>query len=76
MKVLGILAVSAVILFFEARALRRKRERKVLLTFSIMMVAATALAVGQALYVPYPNPMDWVSFVFTPVGEALHRILS
>lgn len=74
--VAGIVAIAALIVYIEAPPLWRNRERKSLILFSIMMVAATALAIGQALDVTYPNPLDGLAVIFKPVGAWLHNTLN
>lgn len=68
----GCLAIG----WLQGKALWLKRKRKEFFVFSAMMAAAAVLAVMQAAQVTLPNPLDWLSAIFKPVGLAINSVFT
>ncbi|MBX9975153.1 hypothetical protein [Cytobacillus firmus] len=70
--VTGILIVVAIIIAIDARPLWRKKQKKELWTFSILMVFGTSLCIIYALGVNLPNPLDWLTAFFKPLSDMMN----
>ena len=63
-SIVAIIALSAVLFFYDFPRLRREGQRGELWTFSLLLVFGAGLAIAQTLNVPLPNPMEWIMTVF------------
>ncbi|MEF3310133.1 hypothetical protein PV433_14650 [Paenibacillus sp. GYB004] len=76
MIVASIIASTVLIALLEAPALWRKQSWKELWTVCVLLLAGTLLSVAQALHMPIPNPVGWITVIFKPVSEVVTRLLS
>ncbi|MCY9661246.1 hypothetical protein P5G65_01200 [Paenibacillus chondroitinus] len=70
-----LLAVAAIVLI-EVPRMRRKRLKKELWSFSVLLVLGTALCVSKALGSHLRSPLAYISYVFKPMGELLLKMIS
>ncbi|BFT75741.1 hypothetical protein [Paenibacillus sp. P36] len=70
-----LLAVAAIVLI-EVPRMRRKRLKKELWSFSVLLVLGTALCVAKALGAHLRSPLVYISYVFKPMGELLQKMMS
>lgn len=73
---LGILLVSSLIWLTEGPTLFKKNNKKDSMTFSVLLVFGVGLSVAHVLFKPLPNPMDFISFVYKPLSDAVWAWLS
>ena len=74
-KSIGILLVSAAILWIEVPPLLEKKYKKELLVFSILLVIGVGLSITLALEKPIPNPFDLLTFIFKPLNDVISLLL-
>ena len=75
MAVAGILVISAVIIAFDVPHLLRKKLKKELWIFSILLLVGTVLSIAQALGMRLPNPLDWLTVLFKPFASMMENLL-
>ncbi|PLR80695.1 hypothetical protein CVD25_21730 [Bacillus canaveralius] len=72
----GILAVAVIIVIKEVPYLLRKRLKKELLVFSILLLFGTGLSIAQGLHKDIPNPMDRIAFVYKRFSDFIFSFLT
>ncbi|MFB5284506.1 hypothetical protein [Peribacillus sp. Hz7] len=75
MAVAGILLIVAVIIAIDVPPLLRKKLKKELWIFSILLLFGTALSIAQALNIKIPNPIDWITAIYKPLSDMLEKLL-
>lgn len=50
-------------------------HKKDLWVFSLLLIMGTALGIALALKLKIPNPLDWIAFVFQPLGHWLQSLM-
>jgi intracellular septation protein A len=73
--VAGILVIVAGIIAIDVPYLLRKKLKKELWIFSIILLFGTALSVAQALNIKVPNPLDWVTAIYKPLSDMIEKVL-
>jgi len=71
----GIVAVTAAIAMIEAPSLWRKKWKKELFVFAVLLAAGSALSIALSLHVEIPNLLDLITFVYKPLSKALSSLL-
>lgn len=74
MAVVGILIISSVIVAIDVPPLVRKKRKKELWIFSILLVIGTGLSIALAMDIQIPNPLDFISWIFKPFSELIEKI--
>ncbi len=69
--VFGIVAIAIVIAFLEVPSLLKRRLRKELWVFSILLLLGTGISIAEGAQVKLPNPMDALAFVYKPLIDVL-----
>ncbi|MFJ7737464.1 hypothetical protein ACIQ2D_14215 [Lysinibacillus sp. NPDC097287] len=72
---LGILTVTALIIYFEKPKLLKSGERKTIWMFLILLIIGAALNIGVALNLNIPNPLDLITSIFNPFADLLKTLL-
>ncbi|SDI02360.1 hypothetical protein [Alteribacillus bidgolensis] len=67
----GILIVVAIIAAIEVPGLRKKKQKKELLMFSILLLIGAALSLTQSLVDQLPTPLAWIEAIFKPIHDVL-----
>ncbi|MDQ0883540.1 hypothetical protein [Peribacillus sp. V2I11] len=73
--VAGILVIVAVIIVIDVPPLVRKKLKKELWIFSILLLFGTALSIAQALNIKIPNPLDWITAIYKPLSDMIETLL-
>ncbi|MET3292762.1 UNVERIFIED_CONTAM: putative membrane protein YczE [Brevibacillus sp. OAP136] len=73
-SVLGILIVILIICLLEVPSLLKKKQRRELLAFSVLLLVGTGLNIALALHIELPNPMDWIIAVYKPVSDMVDSL--
>lgn len=63
----GILAAAVVIAIIEIPALRKKKLKKELGVFVLLLLFGTVLSIAQGLQANIPNPMDALHMIYQPL---------
>ncbi|WP_394236214.1 hypothetical protein [Niallia oryzisoli] len=71
----GILSVTMFILLFEMPRLVSERLVKESIIFSVLLLMGVTLSVFQVYRVSIPNPIYWISMVFTPISNWIDHYL-
>ena len=72
--VLGILIITACIIFFELPSLK-KEDAKTIWTFSLLLTIGVALNIGISLKVIHFSPLDVIMYIFHPISDFLKATL-
>ena len=75
LAVAGILVIVAVIIAIDVPSLLRKKLKKELWIFSILLLFGTALSIAQALNIKIPNPLDWITAIYKPLSDMIEKLL-
>ncbi|MFB7637976.1 hypothetical protein [Peribacillus butanolivorans] len=75
LAVAGILVIVAIIIAIDAPSLLRKKLKKELWIFSILLLFGTALSIAQALNIKIPNPLDWITAIYKPLSDMIEKVL-
>ncbi|NHN30669.1 hypothetical protein [Paenibacillus agricola] len=73
--ILGVLSATGLMIWVEVPGLWKKQQFKELLIFSVLLIMGTSLGIAQAAKIEIASPLDWISYVFEPVGEWILRML-
>lgn len=72
---IGILMVSALIIIIDVPSLLKKKFKKELWVFSIILLFGTGLSIAESLQVDIPNPLDGIAVVYKPFSDFLFDLL-
>ncbi len=75
LAITGIVAVVAFIVFLEVPALRKKRQIRELWIFSLLLIMGTGISIALSLHIAIPNPIDWINYIYSPVGRFIENAL-
>ncbi|MFJ5769829.1 hypothetical protein [Psychrobacillus sp. NPDC093180] len=73
LKSFGILLVAAVIVYLEVPSLVKKKQKKELIVFSVLLAIGVGLGVLHSFGKPIPNPTQLLTFIFKPLHHLLSR---
>ncbi|MCR8854033.1 hypothetical protein [Lysinibacillus fusiformis] len=65
----AVFIISAIIALLFIPKLKKQKETKTILVFSILLLIGTALNMGIALKINIPSPLDFITFIFTPIKD-------
>ena len=74
LKSLGILLIATVILWFEVPPLLKKKQKKELLVFSIILAVGIVLSMSLAFGKTIPNPLEFLTVILKPIVDVLARL--
>lgn len=75
MAAVGILLIMGLIAMLEIPSMLRKKWKRELWTFIILMILATGLAVAQTLKIKLPNPLDFIALIYKPISDWMLQLL-
>ncbi len=73
--VIGIFVIVAVIVAIDVPPLLRKKCKKELGIFSVLLLFGTALSIAQALNIKFANPLDWITTIYKPLSDIIEKLL-
>lgn len=73
---LGVLFIASLIWFTDGPTRTKSQNNKDSMAFSILLVLGVGLSIAHILFKPLPNPMDFISFVYKPLSDAVWAWLS
>ncbi|WP_438347375.1 hypothetical protein ACP8HI_16945 [Paenibacillus sp. FA6] len=69
LSITGILIIVTAIIAIEVPSLRRRKLKKELWAFSLLLLFGTVLGIAQALHIKIANPLDWVIAIYKPISD-------
>ncbi|MNO12334.1 hypothetical protein D3C76_19410 [compost metagenome] len=72
--ILGIMLSAAAIIFLEVPYMLRKRLKKELWVFSVLLLLGVGISSAKALQWAIPTPLDWITAVYKPFTDFLTYI--
>ncbi|MDQ1003413.1 hypothetical protein QFZ28_003813 [Neobacillus niacini] len=73
--IIGILLTGAIITFFEIPPLVKKKWRREMIVYFLLLSAGMTLAILLCKDVSIPTPLDWIAKIFSPVTSFFERNL-
>ncbi|RBW67331.1 hypothetical protein [Bacillus taeanensis] len=73
--IIGILAAGIMISAIEIPPLLKQKQKKELITFSILLLFAISLSIAESLRLPIPNPLDWITTIYQPISDFTYSLL-
>ncbi|MFD2442840.1 hypothetical protein ACFSO7_02370 [Bacillus sp. CGMCC 1.16607] len=73
--VAGILVIVAIIIAIDVPPLLRKKLKKELWIFSILLLIGIVLSVAQVLEMKIPNPLEWIIAIYQPLSNMIDQLL-
>lgn len=73
--IIAIVLVTVAIAAIEVPGLRRKKRTKELWVFTILLLLGAGLTIADSLQMPLPNPLNWITYVYRPLGELIYKPL-
>ncbi|MFD4931328.1 hypothetical protein ACFWMS_20820 [Peribacillus butanolivorans] len=70
-----ILVIVAIIIAIDVPSLLRKKLKKELWIFSVLLLFGTALSIAQALNIKIPNPLDGITAIYKPLSDMIEKLL-
>ena len=75
LAIVGILVVVIIIIAIDIPPLLRRKLKKEIWVFSLLLLFGTVLGITQALNIQIPNPMDLLITVYKPVSNMMEAWL-
>ncbi|MGE7926633.1 hypothetical protein [Lysinibacillus xylanilyticus] len=66
-----ILIISVVIAFVFIPKLKKNKETKTIVIFSIFLLIGAALNIAVSLRVKIPSPLDLITYIFSPIKDLI-----
>lgn len=73
--VIGIMVVAIIIIAIEIPDLRKRKLKKEIWIFSILLSIGVGLCIAQSLKFHIPNPVEGITFVFKPMSDFIRSYL-
>lgn len=73
LKSIGILIIAAIIVYIEVPSLLKKKYKKELIVFSIILTIGVGMSIAHSFGKSIPNPIDFLTFIFMPLHDAITR---
>lgn len=67
--------IAVVIVIIEVPSLLKKKLKKELWVFSILLIFGLGLSIAQSLNMDLPNPIDLIAFLYKPFSEFIYGFL-
>ncbi len=66
-----VILVSLMIAYLMIPPLLKKGEKKTIFAFSILLFIGAILNIAIGLKINIPSPLDFITFIFTPIRKML-----
>lgn len=66
-----VILVSLMIAYIMIPTLLKKGEKKTIFAFSILLFIGAILNIAIGLKINIPSPLDFITFIFTPIRKML-----
>ncbi|RKN85344.1 hypothetical protein [Paenibacillus ginsengarvi] len=74
LAVLGILGASVGIMIIDMPSLWKKKMKKELFVFIVLLVLGMGLCISNALHIHIPNPLEGATTLFKPLSDIVLRL--
>jgi hypothetical protein len=74
--IVGVFLVAILIIILEVPLLWKKRKKKELWVFSLLLLFGVGLSIAEGFDLDIPNPFDWIAFIFKPLSDLLMSLLA
>ncbi|PWA12238.1 hypothetical protein DCC39_07345 [Pueribacillus theae] len=75
LSLIGILAVTAAIIAIDVPPLLKKKQKKELWAFFILLGFGVTLGILMSFEVNIPNPLEFIHWIFKPIISWIHNLL-
>ncbi|WP_408007522.1 hypothetical protein ACJROX_22950 [Pseudalkalibacillus sp. A8] len=75
MVIAGILLVAILIIVLEVPPLWKKKQKKELWVFSLLLLFGVGLSIAESLDLNIPNPLDWIATIYKPLSDLIMSLL-
>lgn len=73
-SIFGILIVAIGMVLYEVPSLIKKRFKKELWVFSILLMFGVFISILESLNIDMPNPSDWLTIIYSPFNSLLNSV--
>lgn len=73
--ILGILIVAIGIVLYEVPSLIKRKLKRELWVFFILLIVGVILSIAESLNLDMPNPADWLTIIYKPFTDLMLSIL-
>ncbi|MHA6482203.1 hypothetical protein ACX1C1_09935 [Paenibacillus sp. strain BS8-2] len=73
--VITVVVLAVALAWYEISRLRKRKWIRESWAFSVFLLCGVVLCVLYLLQVPIPSPIKWIKMMFTPVSDAINRLL-
>jgi len=73
--IVGIITVGILIALYEVPSLLRRKLKRELWVFSILLIFGVGLSILKSLRVDIPNPLDILTTIYKPFTDFIFGIL-
>jgi len=73
---LGILLIASVIVWIEVPPLLKKKQKKEIIVFSILLAIGIGMSMTMGFGISIPNPAEFLSFLLKPFSEGLTKYIN
>lgn len=73
-SIAGILVIGVIVMFIEVPSLMKKKQRRDLWVFSILLLLGVVLNILENQKVTIPNPLDMITAVFQPYSDVISEL--
>ena len=74
--IIAVLTFDIILCIIEIPKMLSEKLIKELVTFSVMLMIGTVIAVLKAFEVKVPNPSDFLAWVYSPVADLMKSLLT
>lgn len=71
----GIFLVAILIIVLEVPPLLKKKQRKELWVFTLLLLFGSGLSIAIGIDLKLPNPFDWIATLFKPLSDLIMSLL-
>lgn len=74
-KSLAIVLVASVIFLIEVPSLVKKKQKKEIVVYSILLLIGVGLNITYAIGKTIPNPLDFITFMLKPLSDFISQLV-
>ncbi|MET3699639.1 hypothetical protein SAMN05877753_112112 [Bacillus oleivorans] len=71
-----VVAAALIIIAIDVPHLKRKRLKKELWVFSVLLLIGVGLSIAHSFQITLPNPIRGMYMIFQPLSDFLYEILT
>ncbi len=74
-SIMAVLIFDVIVCIVEIPKMLNQKLMRELVTFSVLLLLGTVLAVMKSLNIKIPNPSDFFAWVFSPFNDIMQSLL-